>query len=259
MPYARNGGRRDRQRGKTGCFWVGSTPKDFPLPAGNGQTGDSMTFSLIARDPATGDLGAAVATGGPCVGGYVLHLQPGVGAIATQGYRTNMLYGTHGLRLLEEGADARDTVAEVTGRDRGRDYRQLIVLDSRGGTAGWTGTSNTDDKLHLCESDLALAGNLLRSTELLPAMREAFLASRGPLIERLLKALAVSRELGGDSRGEWSAAARVVSMDRAPLDLRVDSDADPVTRLFEVYEHVLAGDFQTFLHGIPVPNAPERY
>ncbi|MEJ2479980.1 MAG: DUF1028 domain-containing protein [Acidihalobacter sp.] len=218
-----------------------------------------MTFSLIARDPATGDLGAAVATGGPCVGGYVLHLQPGVGAIATQGYRTNMLYGPGGLRLLEGGADARETVDEVIGRDRGRDYRQLIVLDRGGGTAGWTGAFNTDEKLHLCEPDLALAGNLLHSTELLYAMREAFLASRGPLVERLLKALTVSRELGGDSRGEWSAAARVVSMDRAPLDLRVDFDADPVARLFEVYEHVQAADFQTFLRGIPVPSAPDRY
>ncbi|MEJ2654831.1 MAG: DUF1028 domain-containing protein [Acidihalobacter sp.] len=218
-----------------------------------------MTFSLIARDPATGDLGAAVATGGPCVGGYVLHLQPGVGAIATQGYRTNTLYGTRGLRLLEEGAEAQQAVTELTGHDSGRAYRQLIVLDSRGGTAGWTGDSNTDDKLHVCENDLALAGNLLHSTALLPAMRETFLASHGLLIERLLKALAVSRELGGDSRGEWSAAARVVSMDRAPVDLRVDSDADPVARLFEIYEHVLAADFQTFLRGIPVPNAPERH
>jgi uncharacterized Ntn-hydrolase superfamily protein len=218
-----------------------------------------MTFSLIARDPATGDLGAAVATGGPCVGGYVLHLQPGVGAIATQGYRTNMFYGTRGLRRLEEGVTAQEVVTEVTVGDAGRDYRQLIVLDSHGRSAGWTGVSNTDEKLHLCETGLALAGNLLHSTELLQAMRETFLASRGPLIERLLKTLAVSRELGGDSRGEWSAAARVVSMDRAPLDLRVDSDADPVARLFEVYEHVLSADFQTFLSGIPVPNAPERY
>lgn len=218
-----------------------------------------MTFSLVARDTQTGDLGAAVATGGPCVGGYVLHLQPGAGAIATQGARTNTLYGRVGLRLLESGAGAEQAVDELTAGDRGRGYRQLIVLDRHGGTAGWTGESNEDSKLHLCEPDLALAGNLLQSTRLLEAMRETFLTARGPLVERLLDALAVSRRMGGDRRGEWSAAVRTVSMDRAPLDLRVDYDADPVGRLFDVYDHALATDFQAFLGSIPVPNAPERY
>ncbi|APZ41799.1 DUF1028 domain-containing protein [Acidihalobacter ferrooxydans] len=217
-----------------------------------------MTFSLIARDPQTGDFGAAVATGGPCAGGYVLHAMPGVGAIATQGLYTNTLYGPHGLRMLEAGAAADAVVAALTARDGGSAYRQLIVLDREGRSAGWTGAHNVGAMAHECATDLALAGNYLHSAALIPAMRDAFRTHTGSLVERLLAALAASRAVGGDSRGEWSAAVRVVSMDRAPLDLRVDYDAAPITRLHEIHTQVQQADFQRFLRSIPVPNAPDR-
>lgn len=218
-----------------------------------------MTFSLVARDGETGDVGAAVATGGPCVGGYVLHLRPGVGALATQGYSTSTLYGPRGLDLLAGGAGAGRTVDELIADDRGRDYRQLIVLDAAGTTAGWTGPANVAEMAHVCEDGLALAGNWLTSAGLLEAMRTAYLAAAGTFVERLLAALAASREGGGDQRGVWSAAVRVASLERAPLDLRVDYDADPVAKLFELYAHVRDPEFQAFLRRIPTPAAPERH
>lgn len=218
-----------------------------------------MTYSLLARDPATGAIGGAVATGAPAVGGFVLHLAPGSGAIATQGYSTNTLYGSHGLRLLAAGESPAAVVATLTGADVGRAYRQLIVLDAAGASSGWTGAANIDAKAHRCEPELAIAGNWIESIGLLEAVRAAFLGTRGPLVERLLQALAASREAGSDKRGLQSAAVRVVATDRPPLDLRVDYAADPVTRLFEVYRHTLDPDFQAFLRRLPTPAAPDRH
>lgn len=218
-----------------------------------------MTYSLIVRDPETGALGGAVATGTPAVGGFVLHLAPGVGAIATQGYSTNTLYGSDGLRLLAGGASAAAVVERVTARDAGRDFRQLIVLDDSGASSGWTGPANVDAKAHRCETDLAVAGNWIESTELLDALGETYLASRGALAERLLRALAVSRRAGSDKRGLQSAALRVVALDRPPLDLRVDFDPDPLSRLAEVYRATRTAEFQAFLQRLPTPADPGRH
>ncbi len=218
-----------------------------------------MTYSVIARDPETGALGGAVATGAPAVGGFVLHMAAGIGAIATQGYSTNTLYGSDGLQRLASGSSPAVVVEQLTARDVGRDFRQLIVMDNSGGCSGWTGAANIEAKAHHCQPDLAVAGNWIESTGLLDALCETYLSSRGPLVERLLQTLAVSRRAGSDKRDLQSAALRVVTMDRPPLDLRVDVDPDPVTRLLEVYQATQTPDFQAFLRRLPTPADPGRH
>lgn len=219
-----------------------------------------MTFSILTRDPATGDLGAATATGTPAVGGFVLHRLAGVGALATQGWATNTLYGATGIRMLEDGAEAGQVLQTLTEGDRGRDWRQLIVIDRDGQTAGWTGPSNEDAKLHICEPNLAVAGNWLGSEEVVRDMRSAYLDADGlPMIERLLAALRAADLAGGDSRGARSAAAMVVSRRSAPMDLRVDLHDDPITRIHEIYDIVEDAEFQKFVNRMPTVDEPMRH
>jgi uncharacterized Ntn-hydrolase superfamily protein len=219
-----------------------------------------MTFSLLARDPQTGEIGAAVATGTPVVGGFVLHPRPGAGALATQGYSTNTLYGPQGLTFLETGVPAGEVCRRLTEADEGREWRQLIVIDEAGRTAGWTGARNVGPMLHLDEPDLVVAGNWIASAEVVHETRRAYLDARDrPMMERLLAALAAGVDTGGDSRGTRSAAASVVSRHRAPLGLRVDLDDAPVARLRDIHRATQERDFLAFLERIPTLDDPMRY
>ena len=97
-----------------------------------------MTYCIVATDEINNAMGGAVATGGPCVGGYVLHASPGVGFIATQGFSTNTLYGSKGLKLLEKKIGAAEVCRKLIEEDVGREFRQLVVLDRSANTQAWT-------------------------------------------------------------------------------------------------------------------------
>lgn len=218
-----------------------------------------MTFSILARDAGTGEIGAAVATGTPVVGGFVLHALPGAGALATQGYSTNTLYGPRGLRLLEDGIPASEVCRRLTFEDEGRDWRQLIVIDAQGRTGGWTGEKNVTPMQHDCASDIAVAGNWLGSERVIPAMRAAYLAyCDEPMMLRLFAALEAGEAAGSDSRGAQSAAAAVIARDHPPLSLRVDLDTRPVARLREIYAATRDPDFQAFFGRLPRLSDPAR-
>jgi uncharacterized Ntn-hydrolase superfamily protein len=219
-----------------------------------------VTFSIVARELATGALGAAVATGTPVVGGFVLHLGADVGAIATQGLSTNPLYGSRGLRLLEAGLTAEDARIHLIGEDDGRDSRQLIIVDRNGKTAGWTGADNVKATHVILERDLALAGNWIASPDVVIAAKSAFESSGAPTFAgRLIDALTAGESAGGDSRGLRSAAVRVVSRDHPPIDLRADFDPQPIVRLAEIHRATLDADFQAFLARVPTLADPMRW
>ena len=149
-----------------------------------------MTFSIIARDPKSGCLGVATATGKIAVGAQVPHLRPGIGAIATQGLTTNPLYAEDGFRLLDAGWSAEDVVQALTARDQGRHCRQLMVMDRNGGTAGVTGDANEPVLGVISADDVIIGGNMLANGRVLPSMQDAFLNADGhPLAARLLAAL----------------------------------------------------------------------
>ena len=199
-----------------------------------------MTFTIIAQDPQTQALGVATATGSIAVGAQVPHCRFGVGAIATQGFSTNVLFARRGLPLLARGDSAPDVVRALTAEDEGD-------------TAGWTGAANSDYKDHRAEKGLIVAGNILAGPQVLDAMLAAFHGGgeTGDLAARLLAALAAGEAAGGDSRGTCSAALLVDGGNGAALNLRVDYDADPVAALQALHERSKDQVYRDFLQRLP--------
>jgi uncharacterized Ntn-hydrolase superfamily protein len=218
-----------------------------------------MTFSIIARDPQNGALGVASATGKLAVGAQVPHLRLGIGALATQGMTTNPLYAEDGLRLLQADRTAKEVVDALTARDRGRAWRQVIVIDRQGRTAGFTGDANDTVLGVTLGQDLALAGNMLANEQVLPAMQEAYQAACGrALAERLLAALDAGAGAGGDKRGACSAALLVDDGIGWPLSLRIDFADQPVDALEQLYARSREPSYQNFRNRLPDRFDPHR-
>ncbi len=194
-----------------------------------------MTYSILAFDPATGALGAAVASRFFAVGALCTHVDGRVGAVATQAL-VNPMYGPVGLALLRQGASAADTVAGLVGPDVGRDQRQVHVMDAAGRHARHTGTACVGWAGDLAGIHVSVAGNMLAGPAVLPAMLAGFDQAGGPIAERLIAALQAGEAAGGDKRGRQSAAVRVHTNDPvADLDLRADDHPDPLGELRRLY------------------------
>lgn len=202
------------------------------------------TFSLIGRDPATGAVGLAVSTAAAAVGKRVPHLRTGVGLVATQG-KTNVFYGTMGLKLLEIGFSPRETLDILTRQDDNRAYRQVLISDLSGNWAVHTGERTEAWHGHLITPHYVAMGNTLPGKGVLEAMAQGFEAASGDLALRLMNGLERGQEAGGDREGRRSAALLVVSPRQfepwgSLVDLRVDFDPEPVTKLRELLESYLA-------------------
>lgn len=217
-----------------------------------------MTFSLLARDPETGDLGGAAATGSLCVGGWVLRGSARVGMSASQGASPSTLWGEAALDRLREGFAPQAVVDMVTGPDSGRDWRQLSALDVTGQGAAFTGAKNTDVKEAIAFPGGIAAGNLLSSDQVVPALVQGYLDAKGKFAERLIASLFAAQEAGSDSRGLLSAAILIVSENAAPLTLRVDYADDPLTALNNLYAKATSGEYGGWAHQVPTLNDPER-
>lgn len=218
-----------------------------------------MTFSIVARDPDSGAFGVATATGGPVVGSLVPHAAAGVGAIATQCY-TNAFYAFDGLALLGDPAMAAPAVLpQLVAGDAGRDRRQCIMVDREGRTASWTGTACGPLAGALTEPGVAVAGNMLSTDAVLPAMLVAFRQAPGELGDRLLAALQGGEAAGGDERGIRSAAIKVYTTEPYPaLDVRADWSRRPLDELAAILEAVRAPDYAGFFNAIPTRAEPGR-
>ena len=196
-----------------------------------------MTFSIVALDPVTGDLGAAVASKFLAVGSVVPWARAGVGAVATQAL-ANVRYGPEGLAALEGGLDAVAAVTLLTGADPGFAERQLGIVDPFGGSASFTGEGCLPWAGGRIGSGWAVQGNILTGPEVVDAVADTYAASIGPLPQRLVDALLAGDRAGGDRRGRQSAALLVVRAgggygegDDRWIDLRVDDHPDPVPEL----------------------------
>ncbi len=195
------------------------------------------TFSITARCERTGQFGVAVSTAVPAVGMLCPFARAGVGAVATQSF-VNPYLGIWGLDLLSEGKTAEEAVNALLERDPDPAKRQFAVVDGQGNAAAHTGEESDTWRGHLTGKNFAVAGNMLVGEETLQAMKESFQGSEEgtPLAERLLSALQVGQDAGGDKRGRQSAALLVVEKEDYPLlDLRVDDHADPVPELRRIY------------------------
>src|SRR5690349_16319162 len=209
-----------------------SLPPRPPL----GQSAAPMTWSIVARDPATGAFGVAVATRFFAVGALCPHAASGIGALATQAL-VNPLWGKAGIALLEEGVPAADAVARLVAADGGRDYRQLHMIDRAGRIAAHTGSGCIDWCGHLAGEEFSVAGNMLVGASVIEATAAAYRAAEGPFAQRLLAALDAGDAEGGDKRGRQSAALLIYAGEDYPyLDLRVDDHETPLPELRRLWE-----------------------
>ncbi|UCH13831.1 MAG: DUF1028 domain-containing protein, partial [Bacteroidales bacterium] len=207
------------------------------IPADRNSNENISTFSIVARDSLTGELGVAVASRFFAVGSVVPWAKAGAGAVATQSY-ANTTFGWRGLELLEKGATPDEIVKILLRNDTEPEKRQFGIVSSTGESASYTGK--------LCASwaggrngpDYAIQGNILAGKAVVTAMESAFLGTKGTLAERLYASLLAGEENGGDSRGKQSAALLVVKenagyggfTDRA-IDIRVDDHTEPFKEL----------------------------
>lgn len=199
------------------------------------------TFSIVARDPATGAFGVAVTTARLSVGNRVPYAEFKVGAVASQA-NTNPLLAKKALERLRNGATAKEALDAVLLDDEGREERQLSVIDAKGNQAAFTGSKPQDFKGHIIGKDCVAAGNILVGRETLEAMVNTFETSTGTLADRVMAALEAGQKAGGDKRGKISAA--IVVVNEAPgsnsyarnIDLRIDKSEAPVADLRVLYD-----------------------
>jgi uncharacterized Ntn-hydrolase superfamily protein len=197
----------------------------------------ASTFSIVAFDPSTKNLGVAVQSRYFSVGPVVPWAEAGVGAIATQSF-VNVSYGPKGLQLLKEGLTVQEVIDKLTSEDEGREYRQLGIIDANGNAAAYTGKKCLDwagSKTGKCYS---AQGNILAGEEVVKNMGRKFEATKGDLADKLMAALEGGEEAGGDARGRQSAAILTVGRGKGRggygdrlVDLRVEDHVDPIAEL----------------------------
>jgi uncharacterized Ntn-hydrolase superfamily protein len=193
-----------------------------------------LTYSIVARDPATGELGVAVQSHWFSVGSLVTWAMPGVGAVATQA-NIEVSHGPHGLALLRDGHDAASALDRLLRLDPGAAGRQLGIVDAAGRAAAHTGTSCMPEAGHVIGDGVCCQANIMASPSVWPAMLEAFERTSGPLVGRLLAALDAAEGEGGDVRGRQSAALLIVPAEgeawETSISLRVEDHPEPLTEL----------------------------
>jgi uncharacterized Ntn-hydrolase superfamily protein len=212
------------------------------------------TYSIVARDPDSGEMGVAVQTHWFAVGSRVPWAESGVGAVATQSF-TEMSYGPLGLELMKSGKSAPDALKSLIASDKGSEVRQVAMIDSNGNVATHTGTKCIEQAGHKTGVNYSVQANMMEKSTVWSAMAQAFENTKGDLANRMLAALEAAQKEGGDIRGKQSAALIVVSAQKTGLswknrqiDLRVDDHPEPVQelrRLLQVhraYRHMDKGD-----------------
>lgn len=200
------------------------------------------TFSIVAHDASTGDLGVAVQSKFLAVGAIVPWAAAGIGAVATQAH-ANAEFGQSGLEMLAEDYDVISVLETLLEEDDGRTVRQVGMVDADGNAAAYTGEACMEWAGHLTGPDYACQGNILTGEEVVQAMAKAFESTEEDLAERLITALVAGQAAGGDRRGQQSAALLVVregggyggTSDRL-VDLRVDDHPEPIVELQRLYQ-----------------------
>lgn len=212
------------------------------------------TFSIVARDPQTGQLGVAVQSHWFSVGSIVAWAEAGVGAVATQAL-VEVSYGPLGLALMRAGKSARETLAALLAADEGRELRQVAMVDARGEVAVHTGARCIAEAGHEMGECFSVQANMMATADVWPAMAAAYRESQGELAERLLAALEAGQAAGGDIRGQQSAAILIVKATSTGrpwadtvMDLRVEDHPEPIRelrrliQLHRAYEFMNEGD-----------------
>jgi uncharacterized Ntn-hydrolase superfamily protein len=194
-----------------------------------------MTYSIIARDPATGAFGAAVASRFFAVGAICNHVEGGVAALSTQAL-VNPMYAVQAMPRLRAGEPADAVLASLVGPDPGASQRQFHIIDAAGRIAQHSGADCVTWAGHVRGQDVSAAGNMLSGPAVVQRMVEAYLGSGGSMAERLIHALEAGEAAGGDKRGRQSAGLKICTRDPYPdLDIRADDHPDPLGELRRLY------------------------
>jgi uncharacterized Ntn-hydrolase superfamily protein len=212
------------------------------------------TYSIVARDTITGEMGVAVQSNWFSVGSLVTWGKAGVGVVATQSF-VNPSFGPRGLALLENGLTPKLAVKTLLALDEGREVRQLAVLDVNGNVEAFTGSNCIKEAGHIVGDNFSVQANLMEKNTVWSAMEKAFKNAKGSLAERMLIAMEAAQNEGGDIRGKQSAAILVVkakstgnSWEDKVVDLRVEDHKNPLQemrRLLTIhtaYEFMNKGD-----------------
>ena len=216
------------------------------VPVGLFASEPVATYSIVAYDPETGDLGVAVQSKFFAVGSVVPFAQAGVGAVATQA-QGNTSFGPRGLAMLKLGVAPEAALEALLAADEDREHRQVGIVDARGEAASFTGSECMDWAGHRVGENFAVQGNILVSEETVAAMARAYEETDDILAERLMRALEAGQEAGGDSRGMQSAGILIVrkgggygGFNDRYCDLRVDDHETPIAelrRLVDMWKH----------------------
>ena len=208
-----------------------------PAPPAHAAEPRAFTYSIVARDPATGDFGVAVQSHWFQVGPIVPWAEAGVGAVATQSL-ARVDYGPLGLALMRSGKSSREALDSLLATDEGRDVRQVAMVDRGGAVASWTGPKCIAEAGHHAGEGYSVQANLMDRDSVWPAMARAYEAATGDFASRLLAALEAAEAEGGDIRGRQSAALLVVRAESTGrpwedrlVDLRVDDHPEPLAEL----------------------------
>lgn len=213
------------------------------------------TYSIVAQDVVTGEMGVAVQSHWFSVGSIVAWGEAGVGVVATQSF-VNPSFGPRGLELMKTGMSAEETLDLLIASDEGREFRQLAILDIYGNVKAFTGNKCIEGAGHIVGDNYSVQANLMLNDLVPQAMAEAFENANGPLAERMVAAMEAAQNVGGDIRGQQSASILIVRgnatgnlwEDRI-IDLRVEDHQQPIDeikrllKVYRAYEHMNNGDY----------------
>ncbi len=228
------------------------------------------TFSIVARDPKTGEMAVAVQSHWFSVGSVVSWGEAGVGVVATQSF-TNKSFGMRGLEFLKQGKSPQEALDILLGDDSGKDFRQVAILDKLGRVATHTGKSCIDMAGHSNGENFSVQANMMLNDKVVPAMEAAWKEySALPLAERMVAVLKEAQNVGGDLRGKQSAVLLVFAAETSKtpwndklIDLRVDDAVDPIKeidrllKVFRAFEHMNKGDYYVEIN--EMKNALDEY
>ncbi|KKM94634.1 hypothetical protein LCGC14_1196330 [marine sediment metagenome] len=213
------------------------------------------TYSIVAQDPETGEMGVGVQSHWFSVGSVVSWGEAGVGVVATQSL-VNKSFGLRGLELLKKGKSPQNAIDILLSDDEGKDVRQVAILDVTGNIATHTGSKCIKYAGHIIGDNFSVQANMMLSDKVWPSMAKAFRKYKDlPLPERIVKTLEAAETSGGDIRGKQSAALLVVDgeqpdnkWDDPQIDLRIEDhkkpleELDRLLRIYRAYEHMNKGD-----------------
>lgn len=215
-----------------------------------------MTFSLLARDPTSGTIGGAAATGSLCVGGWVLRGSLAGGMSASQGKAPSTFWGEDVISKMAAGQSVEEATKGVVMPDRGRSQRQLAALSPAGAGGAFTGAENTPETNDRVFDNGVASGNMLAAPGVVDALIDGYLGAAGTFPERLLAGLFAAEAAGSDSRGLQSAALLVLSPSHAPLTLRVDWSETPLDDLRALLARATGGDYADWARQVPCADNP---